>query len=627
MVIKTIGRQLRLARNAVGIVAGAPQLLLYPIAFLIVTFGASIPVFVANVVHPLAWLVAFVLYLTVIPIMGAFFIVAYCYELNELFEGQEPGVGSGVGVAFGRLRLVALASLVFGTGGFFLRYLGVLSRFLAGPGTLGSVGVETVSTFVYPVVALADEDQTAREAFEELKTAVEREFRTAAFAAVGIRALVSIIFLSGFAAAVAVLAVWSARGLVPGPGVIGLALVLFTGATLTAVIVGFLVSGLVKTALYRYAIDGELPPELGVGVEELILERSSLDDLDGSGPLAWLSLGRQQATEALGSVSVWALSLSTAIFVGIVAVLFSTVYTEILEGAISTVENTDASLEEVAQEDELEALELVFGPDPTREDILTVLESIQGSGDVLGVVVLSGVILSLGPLIGLLVTVPSIVRRRRDGSYERLLEAGFRPRDVVVGTFIGRLTAASLVVVLPAISVAAVVWRQQAAVGVPYIGATVFAVGCVGIFVALGTFVGTAARGLKTAIAGSLGVWVLPYAFSGNPVGVTGNPGRDGILEAVLAPPWDFLPAILTRFNLYNVITDGMHLATLSSVVDSLPRISRVSLSPALTHEAPPQEAVAELPIYLHQFVVYPVLIVWIALPLCAAVVWFKPTW
>ncbi|WP_049922840.1 ABC transporter permease subunit [Halopiger djelfimassiliensis] len=630
--MSVVGRQYRLARNCTRAVLSAPQVLLYPVLATVLSFGYPILLFGYPMVggyNSTVMTAGFLLYLVIVPLIISFSMVAYCYELNELFEGRQPSPGDGARVAANRLRLVGVAALVFGTGGAALQYLGLFGRIGSRLGSSAQLGLEVVHMFAFPVVALSPADGTVRDAFEDVVDAMQSEFGAATVSAVGIRLLNGLIVSSGFLAAIGLLVAWFYRGVDIAVGPLGpftLPILFVFGSAITASVVGLAVSGVVKTALYRYASDGELPAELGVGIDDLVDTAPS----DGirppeSGAFAWLSLGRQQAGRAIKSLPLWGLAITTALVSGIAAFFISTLYTRVLEGALGTVRESDANVEQVANAEEFEALELVLGADPTRYDVQTMLESLLGSGDLLGVVVLSTLILTLGPVLGLVVTVPAIIKRRRDGYYSELLDAGYGPRDVVLGTFLGRLTAASVVVVLPSLVIAAAVWNRQAAVGVPYVVATLFAIACIGIFVAFGVLVGTAARGWKSAIGGSLGVLLIPYVFSGNPAGVTSVPDRDSALEAVLAPPWDFLPAVLTRFNLHNVITDGMHFFALSSVVESFPRISRTALNPILSHEAPPQEAVAELPFYLQQWFVYPVVAIWIAIPLVAAIVAFDP--
>lgn len=625
--------QFRLAWNALRVVTSTPQLLLYPVVLTALASTTPIAVFALIVLFPPITPVVFFGYLAATPFLFAFLMVGYCYEVNERFDGRRPPLAAGIGVAASRLKLVAIAALAFGPGGFLVYYASALVRFVPGLERVVAVGIEVVSMFAYPAVALSDADDSLAETFESLRDALEREFGTATIAAVGFRLFGATLVLGGFLAAVALFGLWWYAGANALVGSVGLtllpllALAILGGSVTTAIFVTFTASGVVKTALYRYATDGELPSALGIGIGGLV-QGQGQDGTAEPGPagrLSWLQLGLRQAREGLSSASLWLLAVLTAAVTGIGAFLASRLYASALEMGHEAVEATEVPLEEVATPTELEALELVLGEDPTLADVAATLEALQASGDVLAVTVLSTSILALGPVVGLALTVPSILGRRSDGSFERLLEVGYRPHDVVVGAFLGRLAAASIVVVLPALAIAAAVWHQQAPVGLPYVAATLFAVACVGIFVAFGVLVGSVARGWKSAVAGSVGVWLVPFVLAGNPLGTT-SADRETILEAALAPPWDGLPTILTRVNLYNVIADGMHMVTISSVLEPVPRISRVALGPVVTGDVPPQAAAADLPLTLHQFAVYPIVALWIVVPLLAAIVWFDPT-
>ncbi|WP_049926423.1 ABC transporter permease [Halopiger goleimassiliensis] len=628
--MSAIGRQYRLARRSLGIVASSPQVLLNPILFLIVGFTYPIVAYSVLGMGAFGWLFTFLTTVAVASFAWSFFMVGYIYELNELFDGREPSLGEGLGVAADRARMVGIAALVFGPGRYLLQ--SSVARIIPGADRFVGVGFDTASVFAFPIAALSPADQSLEDALSELSEAVRSKFGTAAFATVGIRAFAATLTLAGFVTAFGLLAAWIYQGVDIAVGPLGpftLPILALFGCVTVAAVTVVIVSGIVRTALYRYAVDDELPPELGVDADDLVYDSSQIIDPAEAGRLAWVRLGAHQARRAAASLSLWVLAVSMAVLAALVTRFVVPFYESLLGDGIDAAREIQgqASLQEVAEVDELEALELVFGVDPSWGDVIGALEALQSSGDVFGVGLLSALVLSLGPMLGLLVTVPAILRGRRNGSYERLVEAGYSAREVVLGVFLGRLAAASVVIVVPALAIAGVVWNRQASVGLPYVVATLFAIACIGIFVALGVLVGSVAKGWISAAVGSLGVWLLPFVLSGNPLGIVGIPNRETVIEAVITPPWDFLPAVLTRFNLYNVITDGMHFATLSSVVDSLPRLSRVSLETVLTSDLPPQEAAAELPFYLHQYLAYPAVLLWIVVPLVAAVVWFDPEW
>lgn len=113
------------------------------------------------------------------------------------------------------------------------------------------------------------------------------------------------------------------------------------------------------------------------------------------------------------------------------AFLLSPIYVAALEGAIEGVENLGTSIGEALEGEELEAVELVFGADPAAADVLTALESLLTTGDVLATLILGAFILGWGPLVGILVSVPAIRSGRGDGRVRELLDRGYSTRDVV----------------------------------------------------------------------------------------------------------------------------------------------------------------------------------------------------
>lgn len=275
-------RQVSIATDALGAVLGAPQVLLYPLLTLVLGVGVPLALIggTAALVPSLAT-VGVIATFVAFPVIFAFLMVGYCYEINELFEGRRPGVLEGLRVALGRARMVAVAGLVVGTGQFAAGAAGSVIPFGRIVGTASRWGLQVAGTFAFPVVATTE--GSLRDGFDEVRDAVKAEWGKSLVATAGTRAVGLAIAGTGFLAGVA-LAVGSLLGAVSvsvpplGPFTLPIALPLL--GVFVAILVQFTIDGILKTALYRYARDGELPPAISVDADALV--DGDADRSDGS---------------------------------------------------------------------------------------------------------------------------------------------------------------------------------------------------------------------------------------------------------------------------------------------------------------------------------------------------------
>lgn len=270
--LASLRRQFGIGLDAVRTLLSAPQMLVYPL--LAAVLGVGVPVGLAGgtyLVAPRFAQYSTVLSMVLFPVIFAFLMVAYCHELNEAFEGRSPSFGEGLRVAVGRAKLVAVAGLVVGTGGFFVRSMGDSLPFgsVAGLGSAWALRVGGV--FAFPVVATTDGDLD--DAFDEVVAAVEAEWGKSLVATASTQLLGMVIAWVGIIAAVVLAAgAFTGRFAVDaGPlGPFTFPVVVGVSGILAAILVQFTIDGILKTALYRYATEDELPTALSTDADELV---------------------------------------------------------------------------------------------------------------------------------------------------------------------------------------------------------------------------------------------------------------------------------------------------------------------------------------------------------------------
>lgn len=266
--------QAAVAGRAFRAVLSTPHVLVYPLAAsvlaLVLPFVLGGVLFLIDV--RLVWLVVPGYLLGLAPVFGVL-MVAYCYELDQLFAGRSPAPGAGLRRAAARVGAVVVGSLVTSVATMFAESSGDSVPFGGVIGVTSTAAMRVLNVFIYPAVATTD--GSLAETAEAIRTAAERKWGTALVAAVGTSALGTTIFWSGMIAAI-VLALVAALGVfaveLPPLGDYTLSVFLPVAGLFTALAVHVTVDGVVKTALYRYAMDGELPSALGDDVDSLLRE-------------------------------------------------------------------------------------------------------------------------------------------------------------------------------------------------------------------------------------------------------------------------------------------------------------------------------------------------------------------
>lgn len=215
-------------------------------------------------------------YFTVVPVVIAFWSVAFAYEIDAIYAGRSPSPGSGLRVALSKFPLVLAAALALGPGSF------LLSK-LQGVGPIGRIVDVSVfevtgvlEVFLFPVIATTDGDPRA--AFEELTDALAEGWGVAAVSSVSTRALLTVIGWSGIVTGVPMgfLAFWGVTIVsVPPWGPFTVPVLLPFASMWLAFVVTALVRGVLNTALYRYVRTGEYPQGIGTSPDRMLQTTAS----------------------------------------------------------------------------------------------------------------------------------------------------------------------------------------------------------------------------------------------------------------------------------------------------------------------------------------------------------------
>ena len=250
---------LRLAKGSLAVLADHPRLLLFPLvggfagavyvgALLGGTFGLLEPERDAVVYG-----VLFLVYAGS-TFVASFFTAGLMHATHDAFRGQSPSVRRSLGVAWGNVGTLLVWSLIAAIAGVIIRAIEESSdiggRVVA---LLFSVAWAVLTYFVVPVVVF--EDVSVRGAFSRSGSLV----RSVWGESLGAEAGVSIV--SFLLTAVGVLVAVALFLLLPTETTAGLAVVAVGGGTaiLLALLVGYALTGIAKTALYVYGADGETP--------------------------------------------------------------------------------------------------------------------------------------------------------------------------------------------------------------------------------------------------------------------------------------------------------------------------------------------------------------------------------
>jgi hypothetical protein len=271
--LAAIREQARFAGRLLRSLGNAPHVLLYPLVC-----GAlmlAVPVgFVAVVgfTFSFAWsYVGLALGVLVMLVVHPALMVAYAHEVNEVFEGRRPSFGDGLRAARRRGKLVLYTGFLDFFGPVLAERTDRAFRFGGIVANTTEMGVRVGSLFAYPVVATTQ--TTPRDALAEVQHAVEREWGRAIATDVATKALTKLLVWTSIAGGFLLffLVLGGARTLSVWPlGPLTLPLLVGVGGVVGAVSMELAIKGLVQTALYRYATDGQPPPALSVDPDGLV---------------------------------------------------------------------------------------------------------------------------------------------------------------------------------------------------------------------------------------------------------------------------------------------------------------------------------------------------------------------
>lgn len=276
--------QLGVAKEALSAIASVPWVLVYPLLGAVCTVGLPVlgtALLVVFVPHPMVMVTTWAGIVVVIPVAFSFAMVAYCHELDAAFRGGRPSPGAGARVALGRAKRVVVAGFVVGTGGFVLHSTSESVPFGERLGLASKWALRVASVFAFPAVATTD--ASIRETFADVRAATESAWGGAAVTTLSMQALGTAIAWAGIVPAVVVLAGGFA-GIVPSVGPLGpltIPFLLGVGSLVTAVGTQFAVDGVLRTALYRYARDGQLPSALSTDPGRFVESAGSTDGEPG----------------------------------------------------------------------------------------------------------------------------------------------------------------------------------------------------------------------------------------------------------------------------------------------------------------------------------------------------------
>lgn len=235
-----------------------PKLMLYPFLS-----GIASIVFVVALLWPLVLtggsmggveLVGlFVVYLGT-TFIASLFNAGLVYSVREVFHGNDPSVREGLRAATGHTGTLLVWSVASAI-------VGIVIRALESRGQVGaqiaamlfSVGWTVATFFVIPVIVF--EDASPKAMFTRSASVFKETWGETAGANVGLSIIPGIIVFVGVALALAI------GVLIPTTASLVTAVVIGFTAVVTAMLVGGVITGVAKTALYVYATESIEPDE------------------------------------------------------------------------------------------------------------------------------------------------------------------------------------------------------------------------------------------------------------------------------------------------------------------------------------------------------------------------------
>ncbi len=248
-----------LTTDSISVIRRQPELLVFPLVA-----GLSSLLFFIVFLGPLVIAEFFGETATLLVLFGLYFattfVSTYCtaalvHATATVFRGEDPSVVGSLKAVGNRVGPIAVWSVIAATVSVILRSLEDSDNPIAGLlSVLFSIGWSILTFFIVPVIVF--EDVTVRSMFERSGTTFRETWGETLGAGFGVTLIVGLIGLGLVLLALALATPVTA--LAPGAG-IGLGVVLVVFAITIAYLLSQTVWGIIKTALYLYATDGQAP--------------------------------------------------------------------------------------------------------------------------------------------------------------------------------------------------------------------------------------------------------------------------------------------------------------------------------------------------------------------------------
>ncbi|MDJ1434485.1 DUF6159 family protein [Halostagnicola sp. A-GB9-2] len=258
-----------------------PKLALYPLVS-----GIASAVFMAALLGPLFLAsemslggieiaVLFVVYLGTTYIT-ALFNAGLVYSVGEVFHGNDPHIGDGLRAASRKSGTLLIWSFVSAIVGIFIQALesrgGIGAQIAA---MIFSVGWAVATFFVIPVIVFQD-DVSATSMFTESASTFKETWGETVGTKVGLGIIPALIMIPGIVLAVGIIAISQSLAMV------AIALAIAVSFGVLSMLVGGVITGVAKTALYVYATEDIKPEEFNQFDFDSMFESASGDTQDKS---------------------------------------------------------------------------------------------------------------------------------------------------------------------------------------------------------------------------------------------------------------------------------------------------------------------------------------------------------
>jgi hypothetical protein len=205
------------------------------------------PEYSTNVV---TWVLGFCTYVGV-ALVQTFFLAALCAGANERLQGRDTNLGSALGVAQSRLHRILPWAVVSATVSIIIEAieerLGFLGRII---GAFIGAAWNVVTFLTVPIIVF--EDLGPINALKRSGQLLKQTWGENLMAQIGLGLIVLIAFLPGIL--VIALGIMAGDVLVMIPLIVIAAVYMAVAASIVSAL-----SGIYRTALYRYAVDGQVP--------------------------------------------------------------------------------------------------------------------------------------------------------------------------------------------------------------------------------------------------------------------------------------------------------------------------------------------------------------------------------